>query len=237
MATDEPADDMAQEVERQLQLAIAAATLAARKAITARQTTLAQLHAQSETRAATMRAQLNRERTLASARIQAVFDQAWWENTSPAQVAEMWQQTVQWRQPDPGDGATIFDRAAQRIQQQSRDRWHVDVYDIATLAHADNIAEHDRTATGGPAAAISQQTSVDPSSALTEAYDTRARRERLQERMVAANVPADAIEARVLADTAQAYPITDAVQQAPSPQHRSRRAAVRTTVRQPERTR
>ena len=101
MATHEPADDMAQEVERQLQLAIAAATLAARKAITARQTTLAQLHAHSETQAAAIRAQLDRQRTLASARIQAVFDQAWWQNASPAQVAEMWQQTVQWRQPDP----------------------------------------------------------------------------------------------------------------------------------------
>ena len=237
MATHEPADDMAQEVERQLQLAIAAATLAARKAITARQTTLAQLHAQSETQAAAVRAQLDRQRTLASARIQAVFDQAWWQNASPAQVAEMWQQTVQWRQPDPSDAPTIFDRAAQRIKQESRDRWHVDVYDVAALAHADNIAEHDRTAMGEPAGAVSQQTSVDSPSALTEAYDTRARRERLQERMVAANVPADAIEARVLADTAQAYPITEAVQQAPSPQHRSRRAAVRTTARQPERTR
>ena len=237
MATDEPADDVAQEVERQLQLAIAAATVAARKAVTARQTTLARLHAQGETHGAAVRAQLERQRTLASARLQAVFDQAWWENASPAQVAEMWQQTVQWRQPDPRDGATIFDRAAQRIQHESRDRWHVDVYDVAALTHADNIAEHDRTATGEPAAAVSQQTSVDPSSALTEAYDTRARRERLQERMVAANVPTDAIEARVLADTAQAYPITEAVQQAPSPQHRSRRAAVRTTVRQPERTR
>ena len=124
MATHEPADDMAQEVERQLQLAIAAATLAARKAITARQTTLAQLHAQSETQAAAIRAQLDRQRTLASARIQAVFDQAWWQNASPAQVAEMWQQTAQWRQPDPSDAPTIFDRAAQRIQQESRDRWH-----------------------------------------------------------------------------------------------------------------
>ena len=55
--------------------------------------------------------------------------------------------------------------------------------------------------------------------------------------MVAANVPADAIEARVLADTAQAYPITEAVQQAPRPEHGPRRAAVRITARQPERTR
>jgi hypothetical protein len=149
----------------------------------------------------------------------------------------MWQQTVEWRQPDPVDAPTIFDRAAQRIQQESRDRWQVDVYDVSALANADNIAAHDRTATEQAAGAVSEQPSVDSPSALTEAYDTRARRERLQARMVAANVPADAIEARVLADTAQAHPITKAVQQAPDPQHRPRRAAARTTARQPERTR
>ena len=49
----------------------------------------------------------------------------------------MWQQTVRWRQPDPSDPPTIFDRAAQRIQHESRDRWHVDVYDVAALAHGD----------------------------------------------------------------------------------------------------
>ena len=147
MATHDPADDMAQEVERQLQLAITAATLAARKAIAHRQTSLARAQAQSETRAATVRAQLDRQRTLASARIHAVFDQAWWENASPAQIGEMWQQTAQWRQPDPGDAATIFDRAAHHIQQETRDRWHLDVYDVAALAHADNIAEHDQIAT------------------------------------------------------------------------------------------
>jgi hypothetical protein len=94
MATHEPADGMAQEVERQLQLAITAATLAARKAVAHRQASLNQARADSDARAANLRAQLDRERILASDRIQPVFDSAWWDNATPAQVAEMWQQTA-----------------------------------------------------------------------------------------------------------------------------------------------
>lgn len=237
MATHEPSDDMANEVERQLQLAIAAAALAARKAIAAQQTSLAQAHAQSETRAAALRAQLDRQRTLASSRIQAVFDRAWWENASPAQVGEMWQETAQWRQPHPDEPLTVFDHAAQRIQQETQDRWQLDVYEVAALAHADNIAEHDPIEAAGAANAASQDTSVDSSLASAETYDTRARRERLQERMIGARVPDDAIEARLLADAAQAYPVTEAVQQAPGPQHGPRRSAARINTRQPERNR
>jgi len=70
MATHEPTDDIALEVERQLQLAITAATLAARKAVAHRQASLNQARADSDARAVNLRAQLDRERILASARIQ-----------------------------------------------------------------------------------------------------------------------------------------------------------------------
>ena len=50
MATHEPADDIAQEVERDLQLVIAAATLAARKAVAHRQASLDRARADSDAR-------------------------------------------------------------------------------------------------------------------------------------------------------------------------------------------
>src|ERR1700722_14174044 len=169
MAPHEPTADMALEVERQLQLAITAATLAARKAVAHRQASLNQARADSNARATNLRAQLDRERTLASARIQPVFDSAWWESATPAQVGEMWQQTAQWRQPTPGEpddrfDRAPFDRAAQRIEQETHGRWQLDVYDVAALARADDLAE------GGRVAARTA-TSADSSPASTESYD------------------------------------------------------------------
>ena len=239
MATHDSADDMAQEVERQLQLAIAAATLAARKAIAHRQTSLAEAQAHSEARAGGLRAQLDRQRVLASSRIQPVFDSSWWENATPSQVGEMWQETAQWRQPTPGEPPSdpVFERAAERIEQETHSRWQLDVYDVAALAHADNVAEQDRLAAASAAASVIEDASAESSLGPTDRYDTRARRERLQQRMLAAHVPEDAIEARVLADTAQARPVTEAVQQEHGPRHGPQRSRPRSNVRQPERTR
>jgi hypothetical protein len=242
MGTHDPADDMAQEVERQLQLAIAAATLAARKAIAHRQTRLAEAQAHSQARAGELRAQLDRQRTLASTRIQPVFDSGWWENATPAQVGEMWQETTQWRQPTPGEPPSlsdpaVFDRAAERIQQETRSRWQLDVYDVAALAHADNVAEQDRLAATSAAPSVIEDASAESLLGPTDRYDTRARRERLQQRMLAVDVPEDAIEARVLADTAQAHPVTEAVQQEHGLRHGPQRSRPRSNVRQPERTR
>jgi hypothetical protein len=237
MATHEPAHDMAQEVERQLQLAIAAATLAARKAVAHRQTRLAEAQAHSEARAAELRAQLHRQRVLASSRIQPVFDSAWWQNATPTQVADMWQEASQWRQPTSGEpNRTVFDHAAERIQHETHSRWQLDVYEVATLVHADDLTERDGLAAASTATA-SHHAGVHSPRASTESYDTRARRERLQQRMVAAQVPEDAIEARVLADTAQSCPVTQAVQQEPVPQGEPQRARARSNVRHQQRSR
>jgi hypothetical protein len=241
MATHEPTDDIALEVERQLQLAITAATLAARKAVAHRQASLNQARADSDARAADLRAQLDRERILASARIQPVFDSAWWENATPAQVGEMWQQTAQWRQPTPGEpddrfDRAPFDRAAQRIEQEAHGRWQLDVYDVAALARADDLAELDRVA-ARTATSSDHDANADSSPASTESYDTRARRERLKQRMIAADVPDDAIQARVLADTAQACPVTEAVQQEPGNGREQQRSRTPSNVRHQQRSR
>jgi hypothetical protein len=241
MATHDPTDDMAQEVERQLQLAITAATLAARKAVAHRQASLTQARADSDARAANLRAQLDRERILASARIQPVFDSAWWENATPTQVGEMWQQTAQWRQPTPGEpddqfDRAPFDRAAQRIEHETHNRWQLDVYDVAALARADDLAELDRVA-ARTATSADHDARSDSSPASTESYDTRARRERLKQRMIGADVPEDAIQARVLADTAQAWPVTEAVRKEPGDGREAQRPTARGNVHHQRRSR
>ena len=241
MATHEPTDDMAQEVERQLQLAITAATLAARKAVAHRQASLKHARANSDARAADLRAQLDRERILASARIQPVFDNAWWENATPAEVGEMWQQTAQWRQPTPGQpddrfDRAPFDRAAQRIEQETHGRWQLDVYDVAALARADDLAERDRFA-ATTATSADHDASADSSPAPTESYDTRARRQRLKQRMIAADVPEDTIQARLVADTGQARPATEAVQQEPGNRREAQRSTARRNVHHQQRSR
>jgi hypothetical protein len=209
MATHDAAEDIAEHVERQMQLlAIAAATLAARKAISHRQGNLARARADSETRAADLRAQLDSQRTLASARLQPVFDNAWWQTATPAQAGEMWQETTQWCQTIPGDrpavtDPTVFDRASDRIQQEARGRWKLDVHEIAAPAYADNLAEHERLAATNALAEVSASNAL---TTPTQRYDTHGRRERLRQRMVAIDIPEDAIQARLLANTAQQPP-------------------------------
>lgn len=251
MSIHDPSDGISEEVERQLQLAISAAALAARKVIATRQTALAAAHADSTARAAHLRAQLDRDRTLASARLQPVFDRAWWQHATPAEVGAMWQETQQWREPGTAGTPSLFDHAADRIEQETRERWQLDVRDVTALAYADNATEHDRLA-NDPAVSTDEELTADPQQEsvsdpaavtatpdreLDERYDTPERRDRLRARMEAADVPDDAIQARLLADIAQGRPIADAVQQPPDLGRDQTRSRAHPSTRSQQRTR
>lgn len=236
MGVHEPADGMAEEVERQVQLAISAAALGARKVITSRQAALAAAAAQSETRAQQLRAQIERERALASSRIQPVFDDAWWDAAQPRDVGEMWERAQQWRRPDAPDGeVTVFDRASERIEQETRDRWRLDAGAVAALAYADSVAEHDRLAVAAQRPAEDRVDAAAP--AADERYDSRERRDRLQARLSTADVPREAVHAQVLTDTAQARPAAEAVQPEREQIRQPTRPRARTAVRARHRTR
>ena len=147
----------------------------------------------------------------------------------------MWHQTALWREassaePDRLSDPTLFDHAAERIQQEAHSRWQLDVYDVAALAHADDEAERDRLTAVSTAHSISHDAGVAPPTS-TESYDTHGRRERLKQRMIAADIPKDVIEARVLADTAQACPVTEAVQHERGPLREPRRSKPRSNAR------
>ena len=80
----EPSDGIAEEVERQLQLALAAAAVAARHAIAARQHQIEQAQRDSEQAARQVKDQIDAERVLATARLRPVFDPGWWETADAA---------------------------------------------------------------------------------------------------------------------------------------------------------
>jgi hypothetical protein len=222
MSIHEPSDGVSDEVERQLQLAIAAAAVAARKAIVRREVALAEAQAQSAARADELRGQLERERALASSRIQPVFDRRWWESASVNEVGEMWQESQQWRESRAGGLTSVFDHAAERIEQETRERWQLDISDVMALAYVDDTAEQnhlqestgaeDRRAIGQAQPSEAEVGETAGAAPFDERYDTPVRRERLKDRLAAAHIADDAIEARVLADTAQGCPVVDAVQ-------------------------
>jgi hypothetical protein len=245
MSIHEPSDGVGEEVERQLQLALAAAALAARKAIARREAALAEAQAQSAARADELRRQLERERTLASARIQPVFDRSWWETASAVEVGEMWEESQQWRDSRAHGLASVFDDAAERIEQETRERWQLDIGDV--MASADDAAEQDHVEglTGAkerPAIRQAQASEAEVGETASgapfgERYDTPVRRERLKDRLAAAHIADDAIEARVLADTAQSRPVADAVQPEPEVAHSPARSFARNTIRRRQRSR
>ena len=96
----EPSDGIAEEVERQLQLALAAAAIAARRAIAAREQAIEQARRESEQAARAAQARIDAERLLATERLRPVFDDAWWETAGPQEIADMWQEANSWRDPD-----------------------------------------------------------------------------------------------------------------------------------------
>jgi hypothetical protein len=211
----EPSDGIAEEVERQLQLALAAATIAARRAIAARQQTIEQAGRDSEQAARAVKAQIDAERVLATARLQPVFDPGWWETATPQDVADMWQEANGWRDPDRAAiQPTIFDHAAGRIRQEVRDRTGLDPTQVLTIAAVQEL-EHEHEATIGERDPVSQPAdlaAVELEVPTSHGFDDPQRREQLRTRLVAAGVPEPAIEARTLADLGQAREAAEAAQ-------------------------
>jgi hypothetical protein len=200
MSVHEPSDGIAEEVERHLQLALAGGMLIAQRAAEARRVALSAAQAQGGG-AEHLTSQLERERELARARVQAVHDDQWWNGAKPEEIADMSETVEQWRYPTLDGDASDFEAAHERMTQEVRERWGMDLSEVALLAYADDTAiiHDDQQATETNAAAISS-----PGSGLTN------RREQLRERMTASDVPEDAAAARLLVDAAQAQHVATA---------------------------
>jgi hypothetical protein len=204
----EPSEGIAEEVERQLQLALAAAAVAARRAIATRQQAIEQAQRDGAERARALKAQIDAERQLAAAHLQPVFEPGWWETATPRDVADMWQETSSWRDADRDVATpTIFDHAAGRIRQEVSDRTGLDPTQGLALAAVQDL-EHEHQVTLNEHDSVRQPAEREAvqcdSIAAPRGYDDPHRREQLRTRLVAAGVPKPAIEARTLADLGQA---------------------------------
>jgi hypothetical protein len=209
----EPSDGIAEELERQLQLALAAAAIAARRAIAAREQAIQQSRRESDQAARAAQARVDAERLLATERLRPVFDDAWWETAGPREIAGMWQEASSWRDPDQDTATpTIFDRAVDRIGQEMRDRSGLDPSQVLALAAVQELErEHQATlATGGSEPA--ELAAAGQDARASRGFDDPQRREQLRQRLAAAGVPEPAIDARTLADLGQAREAAQAAQ-------------------------
>lgn len=223
----EPSDGIAEELERQLQLGLAAATIAARRATAARQHHLEQAQRDSTQAAQTVRAQIDVERRLAAARVQPVFDSGWWETATPEDVADMWQQANTWRDPDRDPATpTLFDHAATRIGQEVSARAGLNATQILALASIQELEREHQTTS---ADAVHQPGEIEAEREMPApgGFDDPQRREQLRERLVAADVPETAIEARTLADVGQGREPAEAAHSAVAAPAIARRAGGR----------
>ena len=198
----ESSDGIAEELERQLQLTLAAGAIAARNALATRQHTLERAKRNSEQASRAAQARIDAERTLAAERLRAVLDDAWWEAASPQQIADMWQQANSWRDAQEGATPTLFDRAAFRIREEVSERSGLDLTQIFALAELQQL-EHDYQATREHAPAERREDAFAAKDA-PRAFDDPRRREQLRARLAAADLPETAVDARTLADLGQA---------------------------------
>jgi hypothetical protein len=234
----EPSDGIAEELERQLQLALAAAAIAARRVIAARQQPIEQAARDSKQARQATKAQIDADRLLATERLRPVFDAGWWETAAPQDVADMWQEANSWRDPDHATiPLTIFDRAAGRIQQELHDRVGLDPTQVITLAAVQELEHEHQAALVEPLGQPVEAQASGPDVTASRGFDDPQRREQLRTRLAAAGVPEPAIEARTLADLGQAREATEAAQThvaaAAAPRAASPRSAGRELRRQP----
>jgi hypothetical protein len=210
----EHSDGIAEELERQLQIILSPAAVIARRGLAQRQHTLEQAQRESEQAARAARGQIETERRLAAAQLQPVFDEAWWETATPAEIAGMWEQANSWREPDGREHPpSTFDKAVDRIDHELGERAGLDANQLQTLAAIQELVETEHQA-------AAEQPGRAGGSTLE--FDSAERRDRLRARLAGAGVPESAIDARTLADIAQGHEPAQAVTQTADPSARSR---------------
>ena len=243
---DEP-DGVDEAFEGQLRVALTVAGLAAEHAVRARERAARTAEAASQQEARELRARVDAERSAARASLAPVEREEWWAKAGAEEVAAAWETARTWSEVDPDAR-----RAADRIREEVRDRYGVDVdatrpepgalrdaleardapdreaqrqredagRDDAEAARlmgeADRADRADRAQEPTEGAAASQDGQ--------DLYDTAERRRDLATGLEGV-ADAETVEARVLADTNQARPASEAVASAPgktpkAPRHR-----------------
>jgi hypothetical protein len=164
------------------------------------------------------------ERDAALASLQAVKDDRWWAEVTADQVASAWHDVLAW-QDEPG-----FAEIEDRIVDQVQTRFGVDPVGQDPAGLADAIVEsadpggRERIAWERENAERALAAAVVGADVAREQWDSAERRADLEERLSAVVPDAEAVQARLLGDRAQATPPSAAVGVKPT---RSRARKVR----------
>jgi hypothetical protein len=202
-------------------------------------------HAASQQQARELQARLEAERSAARAQLASVERQDWWASADPQQIAAAWETAQVWLESDPDAR-----RAADRIRQEVRDRYGIDVDDpradpgavadaLTARQHAEQDAQQQSRRDDVEAALLLREAdqtdrAQQPAAAArneqdaSRLYDSAERRRELAASLQGV-YDSEAVEARVLADTSQARPATEAVRtasrRAPTPRRSRAQAA------------
>lgn len=236
-------DGVEEVFEAALRVALTVAGRVAEQAARAREQAARDAQAASGQQGRELQTRLDAERSAARAQLAVTERPQWWAAAEPDQVAGAWQTARAWQDLDPD--ARV---AADRIRTEVRDRYGVDVDEPRAEpgALADALAA--RQGAGRDAQQQRQQRRSDEVEAallLAQAdradrgqqpaaavgarqdagvlYDSAERRQDLADRLESV-ADAEAVQARVLADTSQGKPAVDAVAAAPGTGPKARRS-------------
>jgi hypothetical protein len=244
--------DGAEEVfEAALRVGLTVAGRMAEQAARAREQAARDAQAASEQEGRELQARLDAERSAARAQLAPVERQDWWASADPEQVAAAWETARAWQDVDPD-----VSRAADRIRHEVRDRYGVEVDDpraepgalADALAarqdaqrHAQQRLQESRRDDVEAALLIREADQADRAQQPTATagaeqdasvlYDTADRRRQLAASLEGV-ADRETVQARVLADTAQARPATHAVAADAKPGGRPRVFPVRARAQQ-----
>jgi len=238
-------DGIDEALEGMLRIGLTAAGRVAEVAARAREQAARDARAASEAQAGELAGRLQAERAAARAQLAPVDRSDWWHQARPEDIAVVWETARSWQHLDP-----VAERAAGRIRGEVADRYGVDVNapggDPAAVRDAlvrRGIAERDTgvqrsTARAEDAAAArllgaadradrQQQQAESVGAARAAGEDGGDPGDRLRPPGADAVTPgvadAEAVAARVTADTIQPRPAAEAVRRPPhaAPQARS----------------
>jgi len=217
-------DGISEVFDDALRFGLTAAGRVAETRIRQREQQLRDAQAQGEQAERELRSRLDGERAAARAELSPIYHEQWWEHAPPEQIARAWETATQWRELDPD-----VQRAAGHIRGQLRDRYDIDVdqlpaADIALEGDAESrraqAAREQATALLTRAERVDRtdepNRTLEGHDASPPPYDSPRRRELLAQKLTAAGIEPDAIQARMLADISQAHPPQQAVADTPA---------------------
>ncbi len=146
-------------------------------------------------------------------KLEVVNDPEWWEEATPAQIAEVYEIAIAWRdhekEADRADDVIyeeVLERFGHDLRTPSAEQVREDLEKIQADRDSEEEKEEEEKEEGGKRSADTEEERERP------AYDSSERRERMAEEMRDAGVASELIESRLRADAMNARAPHDAVE-------------------------